>query len=455
MASPRRLLSAASIALATVLVSERVAAQTPDAPVAIVVKAGTSLRIVLERRLIVKRVGQPVVGTVAEDVYAHDRVVFPEGAGVEGHIDAFEEAPRAARLRAMIGGSFSSLRRAIVRFDTVVLDDGRRIAIDAVAAGNPGRVRRQIAAGAQRADPDPTGVVASVREEIEQRKNAVVAALDAIKEPGKIDRLKEMAIDRLPYHPQYFGKGAVFNASLVSPVGIGSVTPIAAAAAGTLPAPDTILNARLVTPLDSGKTPKGTPVEAVVTTPVFSVDHQLILAEGATLRGEVTLAATARHFRRNGRLRFLFESVQPPAQESQTLLASLYSVETGADDHVAVDEEGGARVENSGTRFIAPALALLALHATADPERRGFDNDADDGKLESPGVGARSAGGFLGWGLIGVALSQLSQPAAIAFAAVGAVRSVYSSFLAKGHEVSFAVDTPIQVRLAPGPSRAQ
>jgi len=66
-----------------------------------------------------------------------------------------------------------------------------------------------------------------------------------------------------------------------------------------------------------------------------------------------------------------------------------------------------------------------------------------------------SAGGFLGWGLIGVALSQLSQPAAVAFAAVGAVRSVYSSFLAKGHEVSFAVDTPIQVRLAPGPSRAQ
>jgi len=170
MASPRRLLSAASIALATVLVSERVAAQTPDAPVAIVVKAGTSLRIVLERRLIVKRVGQPVVGTVAEDVYAHDRVVFPEGAGVEGHIDAFEEAPRAARLRAMIGGSFSSLRRAIVRFDTVVLDDGRRIAIDAVVAGEfrpraaPDRGRRAARRSGSKRASSPESVKKSSSE---------------------------------------------------------------------------------------------------------------------------------------------------------------------------------------------------------------------------------------------------------------------------------------------------
>jgi hypothetical protein len=453
MASPRLLMSAALVALAAVLVSERATAQTSDAPVALVVKPGTSLRIVLEQRLIVKRVGQPVVGTLTEDVYAYDRVVFPAGASVEGHIDAFEEAPRTARLRAMIGGSFSSLRRVIVRFDAVALDDGRRIAIETVVEGNPGRVSRYVAASSQRADPERPGIVARVREEIEQRKNAAVAAIDAIKEPGRVDRLKELAIDRLPYHPQYFGKGAVFSAALVSPVTIGSVAPIAVAAAGTLPAPESIVNARLVTTLDSGKTPKGTLVEAVVTTPVFSADHQLILAEGSTIRGEVTLAATARRFRRNGRLRFLFESVQPPAQESRVLMASLYSVETGADDHVAIDEEGGTKIESSGTRFVAPTLALLALRATADPGRHGFDNDADDGTLRSPGVGARSAGGFLGWGLIGAAISQISQPAAVAFAAVGAARSVYSSFLAKGHEVSFAVDTPIQVRLAPGASR--
>jgi hypothetical protein len=261
-----------------------------------------------------------------------------------------------------------------------------------------------------------------------------------------------MAIDRLPYHPQYFGKGTTFNASLVSPVSLGEVAPIAAAAPGMLPAPESILTARLVTPLDSSKTPKGAPVEAIVTTPVFSADHELVLAEGARLTGEVTLATAARSLRRNGRLRFLIESVQPPAQASRPLLASLFSIDAAADEHLAVDDEGGAKVENPGTRFIAPALSLFALRRIADPERRGFDNDADDGTLQSPGIGATGVGGFLGWGLAGVALSQVSRPAALAFAAVGAMRSIYSSFLAKGRDVSFPVDTPIQIRLAPGPS---
>src|SRR6267378_980166 len=207
MASPRRLLSAASIALAAVLVSERVPAQTPDAPVASVVKPGTSLRIVLERRLIVKRVGQPVVGTLAVDVYAHDRVVFPEGAGVEGHIDAFEEAPRR---RAPGGDDRRKLfvpaprdrpvRRRGPRRRPPHRDRRCRCRGIPAACGARSRPARSAPIRIQ------TGVVARVREEIEQRKNAAVAALGAIKEPGTIDRLKEIGIDRLPYHPQYFGK---------------------------------------------------------------------------------------------------------------------------------------------------------------------------------------------------------------------------------------------------------
>jgi len=445
-------------------------AQTSDS-VDLVVKPGAALQIALDSRVTVKRVGQEIGGTLVSDVYAYDRVVFPAGARAVGHIDRFEEAPRLDRVRALAGGNFSTLRRAIVRWDALVLDDGRRVDIESVVTGTPGRVRRQVAGGRESADADKDadkeadndGLAAQARararaevsQQIEQRKQQVRGAIAAIKEPGKMDRLKEALINRLPYHPQFLGKGSVFNASLQSPVTVGSAEPLAVAAEGELPAPDSIVTARLVTPLDSSKTPKGTPMEAIVTAPVFSADHRLILAEGSTLRGEVTLAKPASHLRRNGRLRFLIESVQPPEQAARPMLASLHSVEASADEALSVDEEGGAKVENPGSRFVAPALALFALRGTIRPGRNRFDNDDDDGQLRSPGVGARSAGGFIGWGAIGLVLSQVSRPGAVAFAAIGSARSVYSSFFAKGREVSFPVDTPIEVRLAPGPSSGQ
>jgi hypothetical protein len=441
-------------------------AQTSDS-VDLVVKPGTAVQIALDSRVTVKRVGQDIGGTLVSDVYAYDRVVFPAGARAVGHIDRFEQAPRLDRIRALAGGNFTTLRRAIVHWDALVLDDGRRVDIDGVVTGTPGRVRRQVAGGRESADADKDAdndslaaqaraqARAEVSQQIEQRKQQVRDAIAAIKEPGKMDRLKEALIDRLPYHPQFLGKGSVFNASLQSPVAVGSAEPLAVAAEGELPAPDSIVTARLVTPLDSTKTPKGTPMEAIVTAPVFSADHRLILAEGSTLRGEVTLAKPASHLRRNGRLRFLIESVQPPEQAARPMLASMHSVEASADEALSVDEEGGAKVENPGSRFVAPALALFALRGTVHPGRHRFDGDDDDGQLRSPGVGARSAGGFIGWGAIGLVLSQVSRPGAVAFAAIGGARSVYSSFFAKGRDVSFPVNTPIEVRLAPGPSRAQ
>jgi len=39
---------------------------------------------------------------------------------------------------------------------------------------------------------------------------------------------------------------------------------------------------------------------------------------------------------------------------------------------------------------------------------------------------------------------------AIGLSAVGASRTVYRNLIAKGQEVTFTADTPIQVRLAPG-----
>jgi hypothetical protein len=455
----------ASIALLVSCGVRGTSAQAPETGDELVIASGRPLRVALDQRVTVKHVGQPVTGVLTEAVYAYDRIVFPAGVRVLGHVSAIEEAPKMTRAKAWLGGSFVPIRQVTVSFDTVVMDDGLQIPVQTVITGTPSRVKREVAGGSKKKEEaqeqeTQSRVVARAKDEVQRARDEIVQrkndAIAAIKEPGKIDHLKEMAIDLLPYHPQFLAKGVVYNAELVSPVRMGAATPIARALPGMLPAPDSILKVRLVTALDSAKTPHGTPIEGVVTEPVFTADHELILAEGTTLRGEVTFTKTARSFRRNGQLRFLFESIQPPAQEPRKLLASLYSVEAGAGDHVAIDDEGGSSVSNSKTRFIAPVLALLALRANSGNEQRRPDGDADDGEtIATGGVGTRGLGGFLGFGTVGAVVSQFAPPVAIAVGAIGVVRTVYGNLLAKGQEVSFPADTPLQVRLAPGPSPAK
>jgi hypothetical protein len=192
----------------------------------------------------------------------------------------------------------------------------------------------------------------------------------------------------------------------------------------------------------------------LITETVFSADHQVILPEGTKLTGEVTFATPARRFHRNGRLRFLFERVQVQNQPPAPLLGALHAIDASGDDRVAVDDEGGATLDNSKTRFIAPVLSILSLHASLENDGHRFADPDGDGSIKTAGSGAgsRGVGGFIGVGLAGAAVSQITRPLGIALGAYGAVRTVYMNVLGKGREVTFPTDTPIQVRLAPGPS---
>ena len=53
-------------------------------------------------------------------------------------------------------------------------------------------------------------------------------------------------------------------------------------------------------------------MEALVTAPLFSPEHKLVLPEGTKLTGEVVLAKKARSFHRAGQLRFNFQKVDLP-----------------------------------------------------------------------------------------------------------------------------------------------
>ena len=105
----------------------------------------------------------------------------------------------------------------------------------------------------------------------------------------------------------------------------------------------------------------------------------------------------------------------------------------------------------SKTRFIAPALSLLALRGSLDRHDH-LDPDGDGHVIHGSNPGAVSVGGFFGLGLIGIPLSHVAPPVGIGLSILDAAKTMYRNVLAKGREVQFPADTVMRLQLAPGPS---
>src|SRR5260221_11558283 len=433
-------LGVAGLVALSLLAAGNVSAQSTGSLIHLIVPAGTPLRLALDEKITIRKAGQRVTATLLEPVYAFDRIVVPAGTQAIGHIDRIETAHGAARVRSVLSGDFTPLRLALVGFDRLVAADGRETVVQTSVAAGAERVALRVA------DSKTPGVVARAREEAARQAKQAIAVITA---PGKMERLKDAAIQSLPYHPRYLRKGTLYTARLVAPLDFGEAIQTERAASGSTPAPDSILNARLATALDSTASARGTRIEAVLTQPVFSADHRLILPEGTNLLGEETFSQPARRFHRNGKLTLLFESVQAPHGAQQTLLGSLYSAES-AQSRLAIDEEGGATSTNSSASFIARAIGAIALAASLHG-RPETDSDSPTPETIRGGPGSSAAGGFLGLAALGVVIGQVSRPAAVALAAFGLARTGYSAVFGKGRNVSFPADTSIQIRLAPGP----
>ena len=430
--------------------------------VELIAATGTPLRIAIDETVALTRVGQDVHGTLVEPLYAYDRLVLPAGARVTGHVASLENPSRLVRVKAWVGGDFSPNRRVTIVFDAV-FRDGQTIGMDALGMNGIANVRRQTAEDAAPLGAADTSTSLGsrakqearrkVRESIASAKARANDALSMIRGPGKMERFRFMLLNQLPYHRQYLGKGTVYDARLQADLSFGMVESAPIAPSGTRPAPLSLLRARLATPLDSANTPKGAKLEAIVIQPVLSRDGELVLPQGTRLTGEVTVAKPARRFHRNGQLRFLFESVEIPEQAPAPLLASLHAVDVSADDRIGLDEEGGAAISDSKTRFIAPSLAVLALRGGLEHHEH-LDPDGDGHMIQSGHPGALGAGGFLGLGVLGAVVGPMWRPAGIALSVVGVARTTYRNILGKGQEVRFVEDTPIELQLAPGPSPA-
>src|SRR5262245_31726415 len=435
--------TAVAVVAAALWAGSPASAQPHDGSLRLVVDEGTPLRVALDRRVIVRRVGQQVEAVLVDPVFAWDRIVIPAGTRVLGHVEQRVGVSGKRRALAMLSGDFTPLHDIRLQFDAIVLADGRTLPIRTQVAPGTEQVTLKLAEG----DKKRKGNVLSAagQEAVQEAKQTVAI----VKGPDRMERMKDTGLRALPYHPEFFSKGTVFSARLLSALDFGSTLPGEIAEDGTAPAPESILSARLVNTIDSTHASPGTPVEAIVTRPVFSSTHQLILPAGASLTGRVTFVKRARHFRRNGQLRFLFETVHVPGRDASGLLASLYSVQAGRAERLAVDEEGGTKVTNSPARFVAPAVGALALVGLSQGHL-DYDTDGAGPEMDYGGPLSGSVAGFVGASITGLALSSLGHPAAVTLGVLGVVRTTYSGVIARGREVVFPADTRIQVQLAPG-----
>src|SRR5882762_10816067 len=292
-------------------------AQEPFRNVPLTVPAGTPLRLYLTKR-IPRRLNAPVQAKLLAPLYAFDREVVPAGTEVFGTVTRLRAVPTGERIQAMMGGDFTLLYLAEVRFSSMRLPDGRRIPIDTVESAElnslfplkPPKPRKQ--SGQTQNDGTHGNGTQIVKDQIDARVSAFKSIPDVVQGPGKKDKLEDFLWAKLPYHPQFVRARTRFDAELRGSLDFGSatITQDSLALLGSQPSGESTVHARLVTPLASKISTQGQTVRAILDEPLFSATHQLVLPEGTQLDGTVVLVKKAGWFHHAGRLRFTFEGVE-------------------------------------------------------------------------------------------------------------------------------------------------
>jgi hypothetical protein len=324
-----------------------------------------------------------------------------------------------------------------INFDQLKLPDGRLVSLHTqVSPASQGVL--QFAAAVDAKDQDKkkkeNAAVKLASNKVSEKKQEISqeweTAKEQIRAPGKLHKLKRIAISDLPFHPQYFDAGTRFNAELLEPLNFGTeeLTAEKIQMVGTAPADGSIIHALLKTPLNSASAQKGEEVEAVMTEPLLNDGH-LVLPVGTVLKGSVLQVQSARSLHRNGQLRIVFHQVEPPQAAKQQVEASLEGVEVTGDENLSLDSEGGAQATTPKTRYLTTGVSI-AIAAFSDDD---LLNRTLDG-----------ASGYHFVGLL-VGLAARSRVFAYTFGAYGACMSIYGNFLSRGHDVVYPRDTAMAI----------
>jgi hypothetical protein len=410
------------------------AAPAPPQNISLTVPKGTPIQVVLDKEIRIRKVGQRIQGRVAEAIYSFDKQVIPANTKVIGKITRIQNVSDGRRAEAALNADFTPTRKIDVEFTALVLPGGRRIPVATKVTPGSGQVIQFVSATGDQGK-GIGGVISKKKREAEnQARQQWDIAMQQVKAPGKMHRLKRYVLRELPAHPQYIDAGTVYFAELQTPLAFGSepLTPALAQSIAHPVLPDgSVVEARLLTPLDSATAHWGDPVAAIVTKPLFD-GSRLIIPEGSLLKGFVLQVRPARRMSRNGQLRPVFHQLTLPDGIQHKVEASLAGIEAGKAQGLQIDAEGGAQATAPKDRYLDTAIAVTLAAAS----------QGDD----PINAGEGGAGGFR---LIGFALgiAVRSQPLGMAMGAFGASRSIYTHFFAEGRNVVLPKFTAMDITI--------
>jgi hypothetical protein len=304
-----------------------------------------------------------------------------------------------------------------VTFDNVILPDGTAVPIHTDTAIGVSDVKT--------AQYLPKSQRPGVRQKMKD-------AAKPLSEPNKLQRLSQAAITSLPYHPEYFDQGTIFDATLLDAVETPS--PVDQAETHS-PLGDGYLHIRLLTPVNSGMSAAGAQIEAVVPRPYYNQDHVLLYPAGTRLEGTVTKAVGAGWMKKNGGLLFSFHSAQTPDGTTTEMFATVAGVQAAGGQQLAVGEEGDVKATTSTLSRLRAPISLIG------PSRAVADTSIDKTAWSRAGQGSK------GFGLLGAGAAQASATTAIGFGYFGGAMNMYDAFFARGSNVELPVNTPVFLRI--------
>ena len=144
-------------------------------------------------------------------------------------------------------------------------------------------------------------------------------------------------------------------------------------------------------------------------------------------------AKPAGMFGHNGSLRFTFRKAELPAGDERVVHGRVIAAESVRSDRVQIDNEGQIKA-NGSNRFLAP-ITLGSLAAVSDSTGAGLVKEA----MTSNGLDLMTR-------IIGTAAGNGSLITGFAYYEVGKV--VFDTWVARGHEVTFAKNTRLEIELS-------
>jgi hypothetical protein len=333
-----------------------------------------------------------------------------------------------SRTRAILDGQFTPPSVPAVRFDSLILPGGVTLPVQTAVT------ERDSSMVSMNAGKKP-GLGAESRAILQAGKREVIETLH---HPNLGDRLEKWIYSQLPWSPRTIWTGTQYDAELTAPLTIPDTQPAPLPDATLQGTPTGIVDARLLTALNSAKNRQGEPVFAILTRPLLTPDGtQVLFPEGARMSGIVTLARPARWFARNGQLRFTFRGIARENAAPSVVHGQLAAAEARPGDRVNISSEGIAKSFSGAGKYLAPmALGVMATSA--------FDGDATSNPVHS-GV---DSNGF-GFAARVLVISSANAVLLRTFAVFAASKSIYYRWVARGQEVDFAKDTRVQILLNP------